>query len=99
MGMLLPDEHVSYPWYQSASVDYAVSVDFTRFEADSTGSVTLHADWRITSEDPQETLHRGESQIQESTDGVSTDRSVAALSRALARLCDEIAREVRRLDR
>ena len=96
--MLRPDDYVSYPWYESARVDYGVSVEFTRFEADSTGSVTLDADWRITSGHPQVTLYRGESLIQESTSAATTDRSVAALSRALARLCDEIAREVRRLD-
>ncbi len=93
------DDYVFYPWYESAQVDYGVSVDFARFEADSTGSVTLEADWRITSGDPRETLYRGDSMIQETTSGATIDGSVAALSRALARLCDEIAREVRRLDR
>ncbi len=96
--LLQPDDYLTYPWYESAQVDYGVAVAITRFEADSTGAVTLDADWRITSGDPQETLYRGESLIQESTSGATTDRSVAALSRALARLCDEIAREVRRLD-
>ncbi len=94
---LRPDDYVPYPWYESAGVDYGVAVELTRFEADSTGSVTLSADWRITSGDPQQTLYRGESLIQESASGAATDRSVAALSRALARLCDEIAAEVRRI--
>jgi len=81
-------------------VDYGVSVVFTRFEADATGAVTLDANWRVTSGDSQETLYRGESLIEETPSGaVSADRSVAALSSALARLSDEIAREVRRLQR
>ena len=95
--LLRPDDHVSYPWYESAQVDYGVAVAITRFEADSTGAATLDADWRITSGDPQETLHRGESLIQERASGPATDQSVAALSRALARLCDEMAEEVRRI--
>ena len=95
--LLQPDDYVTYPWYESAQVDYGVAVAITRFEADSTGAVTLEADWRITSGDPQETLYRGESLIQENANGAATDQSVAALSRALARLCDEIAAEVRRI--
>lgn len=95
--LLRPNDYVPYPWYESAAVDYGVAVDLTRFEADSTGSVTLDADWRITSGDPQETLYRGDSLIREAANGAGTDRLVAALSRALTRLCDEIAAEVRRI--
>ncbi len=95
--LLRPDDHVTYPWYESSQVDYGVAVDVRRFEADSTGSVTLAAAWRITSGEPGVTLYRGESLIQENASGATTDESVAALSRALARLCDEIAVGVRRL--
>ena len=96
--LLRPDDHVTYPWYESPQVDYGIAVDVGRFEADSTGSVTLAADWRITSGNPGVTLYRGESLIQENAIGATTDESVAALSRALARLCDEIALAVRRLN-
>jgi uncharacterized lipoprotein YmbA len=95
--VLQPDGHVAYPWYESADVDYGVAVRFTRFEADSAGSVTLDASWRITSGNAQETLYRGDSLIQEDATAVAAERRVAALSRALAQLSDEIAVAVRRV--
>ncbi len=95
--LLRPDDYVTYPWYESSQVDYGIAVDVGRFEADSTGAVTLAADWRITSGNPGVTLYRGASLIQENASGATTDESVAAQSRALARLCDEIAVAVRRL--
>ncbi len=95
--VLQPDGHVAYPWYESAGVDYGVAVRFTRFEADSTGSVALDASWRITSGDAQETLYRGSSLIQEDATAVAAEQRVAALSRALAQLSDEIAAAVRRV--
>lgn len=94
---LRPTDYVTYPWYESAGVDYGIAVDLRTFEADSTGSVTLEAAWRLTSGNPQETLLRGDSRIEESAAGPATDQSVAALSRALARLCDEVAAALRSL--
>ena len=93
--LLRPDDYATYPWYESAGVDYAVAVDMSRFEADSTGAVTLEAAWWIRNGDGSETLRQDASRIQERAGGVGTDSSVAALSTALARLAEEIAAAVR----
>lgn len=95
--LMRPDDYVVYPWYESAGVDYAVAVDLSRFEADSTGLVTLEASWWVRSGDGNETLRQDASLIQEGAGGLGTDRAVAALSTALARLAEEIAAAVRSL--
>ena len=93
--LVRPERYANYPWFESAGVDYAVGVDLTRFEADSTGNVTLAAAWAVRRGDGDEVLRQEVSVIEQPTTGLGTEPSVAALSAALARLAEEIAAVVR----
>ncbi len=94
-ALLRPEEILAYPWYASAGVVYGVEVDFTRLEADGTGTVTLEAEWAITTGDHEETLHRDRSSLTEAAAGPNADAAVAAMSRALSRLSEQIAAGLR----
>ncbi len=94
--LLRPDHLAFHPWYASAGVEYGVAMDITRFEADGDGtSVTLEATWRVEVVGDGTVLRRT-SVIQEESEGSGTEASVAALSRALARLAQDVALAVRR---
>jgi len=93
---LQPDAAVAYPWHPSARVGYAVAVDFTRFEPDTTGLVRLEAAWQVTEGTSGAVVQRGTSRIDETADGAGTEPAIAAMSRALVRLSDELAGAVRR---
>lgn len=95
--LLQPDHLAFHPWYASEGVEYGVAVDITRFEANGDGtSVTLEARWRIESMGSRPVL-RHSSVIREESEGMGTEASVAALSRALARLAEDVAVAVRQL--
>lgn len=96
LRLLLPTAVVRHPWYASEGVDFAVAMDFTRLEAEA-GSpvVTVEATWRITEVGTGDTVRRSSSLVREERAGEGTEASVAALSRALARVSEDIARAVR----
>lgn len=95
--LLQPDHLAFHPWYASEGVEYGVAVDISRFEANGDGtSVTLEARWRVESMGGRPVLRRS-SVIREESEGMGTEASVAALSRALARLAEDVAVAVRQL--
>lgn len=95
--LLQPDHLAFHPWYASEGVEYGVAVDITRFEADGDGaSVTLEAAWRVEVVESGAVLRRS-SVIREESEGPGTEASVAALSRALARLAEDVALAVRQV--
>lgn len=95
--LLQPDHLAFHPWYASEGVEYGVAVDVTRFEADGDGaSVTLEATWRVEVVGGGAVLRRS-SVIREESEGPGTEASVAALSRALARLAEDVALAVRQI--
>jgi uncharacterized lipoprotein YmbA len=70
---------VDYPWFED-QVTYGIGVDVARFDADSARTVvTLDASWSITGP----------------VSGSGADSTVAAMSRALARLAEQLASAVR----
>ncbi len=95
--LLQPNHLAVHPWHASEGVEYGVAVDITRFEADGDGTtVTLEATWRVDRVRGGPGLRRS-SLIREASGGVGTEASVAALSRALARLADDVAIAVRQV--
>lgn len=97
--LLSPPEIIAYPWFES-QVAYGIGVDVSRFDADATGSVvTLEASWRISGPSAAEQLEAGQASITENVSGTGTEATVAAMSRALARLSQEVATAVREVHR
>ncbi len=80
----------AHPWNRSAAIDFQVSLDVLRFEADTAGAVTLVAVWRIFDADGRQStpLQERRSTIVRPLDG--TNR-VDAMSTALADLSQEVA--------
>jgi uncharacterized lipoprotein YmbA len=95
LAALLPGaSFVDYPWYAAEAPDHAVAVTFRRFEADAAGTVVLDATWEVTTEGARS--DGGSTRIDEPADGSDREAAVAAQSRALTMLAEEIAAAVRR---
>jgi uncharacterized lipoprotein YmbA len=92
---LLPGaSFVDYPWYPVQAPDHAVAITFRRFEADTAGTVVLEATWEVTTAG---TSAEGRAtRIEETATAPDREAAVAAQSRALTRLAEEIAAAVRR---
>ena len=91
---LLPgSRYVEYPWYESAAPDLVISVVFRSFESTGDGNAILDATWQVSAEG--EAIAGRAVVINVRGDGVGRAAAVAAQSRALARLADEIAGGVR----
>jgi uncharacterized lipoprotein YmbA len=87
---LMPSSaYVDYPWYASAAPDYGISLDVRRFEADSDGVVVLDATWKLTADG--DLLESRATLIEEPSGSPDRAATVAAQSRALAELSQEIA--------
>lgn len=95
LASLLPGaSFVDYPWYAAEAPDHAVAITFRRFEADTAGTVVLEATWKVTtSGTAAEALA---TRIEEAATAPDREATVAAQSRALTRLAEEIAAAVRR---
>lgn len=76
-----------YPWQPGTRLDYQLSADITRFIY-TEGAVRLDAGWSLRKRNDG-TIVDGASRISE-TSGDSYDDIVDAMSRAVARLADEI---------
>lgn len=85
-----------HPWFSSTELDYSVEITVVRFESDRAGFAHLLARWSIKN-GSGERLESRESTIEEAAGTNTRDASVAALSRAAAKLSSEIASAIRRL--
>jgi uncharacterized lipoprotein YmbA len=91
---LLPGaSFIHYPWYPAQAPDHAVAIAFRRFEADANGMVVLDATWEVRSGAAR--VDGRATRIEETAAGPDRAAAVAAQSRALARLAEEIAGAVR----
>ncbi len=93
-GLLPGASFVAYPWYPSETPDHAVAITFRRFEADAAGAVVLDATWEVTTDGTR--ADGRATRIEEPAAAPDRAAAVAAQSRALARLAEEIATAVRR---
>jgi uncharacterized lipoprotein YmbA len=98
LANLLPGaSFVDYPWYPVEAPDHAVAITFRRFEADTGGTVVLEATWEVTSSGTSSEARA--TRIEEAATAPDREAAVAAQSRALTRLAEEIAAAVRRAAR
>jgi uncharacterized lipoprotein YmbA len=88
------DRIVEFPWLIEPKVDYRVTVDVERFETTSEGFAVLQARWSLSRGVKGELARSKLASIQVPIEGSTTEDAVAALSRAVAQLAEEIAREV-----
>jgi len=86
---------IPIPQRGDVPLDRVVEVDIGRFDADASGQVVLDARWRVYKGDNQTLLASGRSKITEQGTPVpGYDGIVAAMSQALGRASDEIARTI-----
>lgn len=96
--LLGTEKIISLPSFVPISVQYKVPIEVQRFEGDEKGNVELVARWAILSGADGKVLHSTESHITE-TGGSDTGDVVAALSRAAAKLSEQIADAIRQASR
>jgi hypothetical protein len=92
LAVLVPTERIYlYPWRTSLSIDYQVALDIIRCDGRLGEAVQLVARWRLLSGEEKQLMAVRRASIDESVRGNDYDALVAAQSRALARLSQEIA--------
>jgi uncharacterized lipoprotein YmbA len=93
-GLLPGSTYVDFPWYPAGAPDYALALEVRRFEADAEGAVMLDATWTLSRAAARVDRRAVRMVVQaEAPDRAS---SIAAHSRALAAVCEEIAATLRR---
>jgi uncharacterized lipoprotein YmbA len=92
IGVLLPTERIYlYPWRLSVPIDYQVAVDVVRCDGRLGDAVWLEARWSIFVGPEKKLLKTHRSSISEPVSGADYGALVAAQSRALGKLSQEIA--------
>ena len=91
------DAVVAFPWERAVVPDYQVAIDIRRFDAGQDGQVRLIAQWRVLGDDGRRLYTIGRSDISEPSAGQDPGSRVAAHSRALARMSDEISASLLKL--
>jgi len=99
IGARVPtDRIVTYPWRGAIgrAIQYQVPVGILRFDGHQGGEIVLDARWRILARDGTELAFR-RSTLTETVAGQGYEPMVAAMTRALLNLGQEIAAEMRTL--
>lgn len=92
LSVLTDAGHVhSYPQRRSVAIDYQITLDVRRFDADTDGSVTLKSVWCIVKPDGHQRVIESRSVIVQQSSSTDSDDVVDAMSMALATLSKEMA--------
>jgi uncharacterized lipoprotein YmbA len=95
LGFLLSDQRIYlYPWRLSVPIDYRVTVDVVRCDGRLGDAAYLEARWSIFKGPEKQLLEMQRSSIRVPVTGADYAALVAAQSRALAKLSQEIARAI-----
>lgn len=96
ISILLPTDQVILSSEVSlVSTDFQVVINVREFDGKLGGIVTLNADWTVTHKGKEKTVMAKKSVFQENTDGTDYQAYVAAQSRLLSKLSQEITDEIR----
>lgn len=96
IGGLLPTQRIYlYPWRVSVPIDYQVAVDIVRCDGRLGDAVWLEARWSIFGGPEKKLLKTYRSNIREPVSGPDYAALVAAQSRALGKLSQEIAEAIK----
>ena len=97
ISIMLPTDQVALSQeIMLLPVDFQVIVNIREFDGALGGVVTLNADWTVARKSKEKYVRAKKSVFQEKADGVGYDAYVAAQSRLLEKLSQEIADEIRR---
>lgn len=92
LSLLLWDEHTAVSsWEKSASANYRVSVNVSRFDGQLGGNVFLMVNWTIYNKENNKAILERRSVITEASIQSNYESLVSAKSKALANLSREIA--------
>jgi uncharacterized lipoprotein YmbA len=96
IGAALGTHHVYVlPRRRNPRIDFAVEIEFTRFEGSTDGKTVLVATWQVFSGGGDEPLLDNKTEVRKTVASVGDfDRVVASLSGALADLSNEIAKGI-----
>jgi len=95
IGLLLSTERIYlYPWRVSVPIDYQVVLDIVRCDGRLGDAVWLEVRWSIFGGPEKKLLKINRSSIREPVSGADYAAVVAAQSRALAKLSQEIAEAI-----
>ena len=95
IGFLLPTERIYlYPWRVSVPIDYQVLLDIVRCDGRLGDAVWLEVRWSIIGGPGKTLLKTNRSSIREPVNGADYAALVAAQSRALAKLSQEIVEAI-----
>jgi len=97
ISILLPTNQVILSSEVSrVPTDFQVLINVREFDGQLGGIVTLNADWTVTHKGKEKTVMAKKSVLKENADGSEYQAYVAAQSRLLAKLSQEITDEIRR---
>ena len=97
LSIMLPTDRTSmYPWLRSTRLDYQVTVDVVRFDADAGGTVTLVAGWELIRADDSTVVDRNKTTYTEAAGAFDYPAIVAAQSHAVEQLSRDIADSIQR---
>jgi len=95
IGFLLSTERIYlFPWRVSVPIDYQVVVDIVRCDGRLGDAVWLEVRWSLVGGPEKKLLKTNRSSIREPVSGADYAALVAAQSRALAKLSQEIAEAI-----
>lgn len=95
LGFLLPSERIYlYPWRTTVPIDYQVVVDVVRCDGRLGEAVWLEARWSVFQGADKKLIKTKRSSLREAVGGGDYAALVAAQSRALAALSQEIAQAI-----
>jgi hypothetical protein len=98
LSAMLPTDQVNlYPWTRSTRIDYQITVDVMRFDADTSGNVVLAASWKIVRPGDSQVLGRHRQRYTQAAGGLDYPAVVAAQSRTLVQLSQDIATSINAL--
>lgn len=96
IGALLPTQQVHlFPWRQAVPIDYQVTVDVVRLDGRLGDGATLDSRWSLFQGPERKLVKTNRSTISEPVTGGAYADLVAAQSRALGRLSQEIVQAIR----
>ncbi len=93
--LLSTDRITLHPWNRSTPIDYQVTVDVARFEAEGDGTASLLVRWSLVDAAERRTLLMRKSTFSEPIASDGYEASVASMSRLVGALSREIAEAIR----
>jgi uncharacterized lipoprotein YmbA len=96
LARLVPTDEVAlFPWGRTVTIDFQVTVEVSRFDADESGNVVLSALWMLYREPNREVVVEKRTEVTEPVGDAGYPEIVAAQSRALGSLSRQIADAIR----